>query len=218
VSRYGNLLNFSRLVLTRPVPNYWTVTGAYGPLGHGSFLPIIELLMRHFITIIKRFQTQDLKSMAPRKDVCEAFVDHADLFLKRTAWTSGCRSWFKQGKEDGPLAIWPGSRLLYFDVLAQPRYDDYHIEYLSGNPFGFFGNGFNIREYEGQDLSYYLGTKDNLGALIPAEDGEGHNGAATEEAASIAVPLLPEKGETHLNGAKEVVTNGLHVGDGVNGS
>jgi hypothetical protein len=123
--------------------------------------------MRHFIQLIKKIQTQDIKAMAPKKAACDAFMDHADLFLKRTAWASGCRSWFKQGKEDGPLAMWPGSRLLYFELLAQPRYEDYDIEYRGGNPFGFLGNGFTTREYNGSDLSYYLGTKDAPGALIP---------------------------------------------------
>ncbi|KIW78333.1 hypothetical protein Z517_08168 [Fonsecaea pedrosoi CBS 271.37] len=150
------------------IPNYWTVTGAYGPLGHGSFLPIIELLMHHFIQVIKKMQTENITAMAPRRAVCDAFIEHADLYLQRTAWASGCRSWFKQGKEDGPLAMWPGSRLLYFELLAQPRYEDYDIKYQSGNPFGFLGNGFTTREYDGRDISYYLGTRDAPGALISA--------------------------------------------------
>ena len=124
--------------------------------------------MRHFMILIKKIQTQNIRAMAPRKEVCQAFVEHADLFLKRTAWTSGCRSWFKQGKEDGPLSIWPGSRLLFFDALSKPRYEDYDISYEGDNPFGFFGNGFTVREYDGSDLSYYLGTEENLGALLPA--------------------------------------------------
>jgi hypothetical protein len=127
--------------------------------------------MRHFIQIIRKMQTENISAMAPRRTVCDAFMDHADLYLKRTAWASGCRSWFKQGKEDGPLAMWPGSRLLYFELLAQPRYEDYDLKYQSGNPFGFLGSGFTTREYDGRDLSHYLGTKDTPGALIPlAED------------------------------------------------
>jgi len=161
------------------IPNYWTVTGPYGPLGHGSFLPIIEHLMKHFLTLVRKIQTQNIKSLTPLRSVSEAFVDHADLYLKRTAWTSGCSSWFKQGKVDGPLAMFPGTRLVYFDLLKEPRYEDYEIEYQSGNPFGFLGNGFSTREYDGSDLSYYLGTEENPGGLIP--DGphaeERRNGA-----------------------------------------
>jgi hypothetical protein len=149
------------------VPNYFTVTGPYGPLGHGSFLPIIELLIRNFLTCIKKIQAQNIKSLTPRREVAEAFAEHAQLFLKRTAWTSGCSSWFKQGKVDGPLAMFPGTRLVYMDLLKEPRYEDYRIEYQSGNPFGFLGNGFSTREYDGRDLSYYLGTKQNPGAMMP---------------------------------------------------
>lgn len=64
--------------------------------------------------------------------------------------------------------MWPGSRLLYFDLLAQPRYEDYNVKYQSGNPFGFLGNGFTTRESDGRDLSYYLGTKEAPGALLTA--------------------------------------------------
>ena len=124
--------------------------------------------MRHFMMPIKQIQTQNIRAMTPRKEVCQAFIEHADLYLKRTAWTPGCRSWFKQGKEDGPLSIWPGSRLLFFDAPSQPQYEAFCISYEGDNPFGFFGSGFTVREYDGSDLSYYLGTAENPGALLPA--------------------------------------------------
>jgi len=162
------------------IPNYWTVTGPYGPLGHGSFLPIIELLVSHFLSIAHRMQTQNIKSMSPRQDVCDEFVEHAALFLKRTAWTSGCRSWFKQGKIDGPLVMWPGTRLVYFGMLKEPRYEDYTIQYQSINRFEFMGNGFSTKEYDGSDLSWYLGTEEHPGGMMPLREkvrGTGKNGA-----------------------------------------
>ena len=126
--------------------------------------------MSHFNQIITKMQQENIKELRPRQEVCEAFTEHADLFHKRTAWTSGCRSWFKQGKIDGPLAMWPGSRLLYFDCLAKPRYEDYHIKYTNGNPFEFMGNGFTTREYNGGDLSFYLGSEGSHGALLPKRE------------------------------------------------
>lgn len=56
---------------------------------------------------------------------------------------------------------------MYFDLLKEPRYEDYEIEYQSGNPFGFLGNGFSTMEYDGSDLSYYLGTEEDPGKQIP---------------------------------------------------
>lgn len=144
--------------------------GPYGPLGHGSFVPIIELVYGNVITVLKRMQKENIKSVTPRREVCDAFAEHANLFLKRTAWASKCRSWFKQGREDGPLAMFPGSRLVFFDLLSAPRYEDYKIEYLGdGNPFNFLGNGFSISEYDGSDLSYYLGTEARPGAQLPQQ-------------------------------------------------
>lgn len=158
------------------MPNYWTAVGPYGPLGHGSFLPSVELIYAHFLKLISKMQVENIKSMTPRRDVSDALVDHADLFLKRTAWSDPCRSWWKQGRLDGQLTMFPGSRLVWFDVLKEPRFEDYEIEYrgtgrwgnLRGNPFGFLGNGFHVMEFDDQaDLSAYLGTKDRVGALLP---------------------------------------------------
>jgi cation diffusion facilitator CzcD-associated flavoprotein CzcO len=149
------------------IPNYWTGVGPYGPLGHGSFIPIIELVTRHILKVVQKMQRENISSLEPRRDACEAFTEHADLFLKRTAWSGQCRSWFKQGKLEGALSIFPGSRLVYMDLLAEPRYEDYSISYVGGNPFGFLGNGFSTKEFDGSDLAYYLGTDDAPGSLLP---------------------------------------------------
>ncbi|EXJ55336.1 hypothetical protein A1O7_08263 [Cladophialophora yegresii CBS 114405] len=140
------------------MPNYFMMGGPYGPLGHGSFLPIIETLAGNIIQVIQKMQKDRIKSLTPKSEIAEQFREHAQLFLKRTAWTSGCSSWFKQGRIDGPLPMFPASRLVYMDLLATPRFEDYNIEYLNPlNMFEFLGNGFARREFDGRDLSYYLG-------------------------------------------------------------
>jgi len=146
------------------MPNYFVTPGPYGPLGHGSFLPILECLHGNIIEVVKKMQKDKIKKLAPREDVARQFTDHADLFLKRTAWTDACSSWFKQGKLDGPLPMFPGSRLTYLELLGTPRFEDYHITYKNDrNIFAFLGNGFEVREFDGRDLSYYLGILDAVG-------------------------------------------------------
>ena len=57
--------------------------------------------------------------------------------------------------------MFPASRLVYMDLLSKPRFEDYQIEYLNTlNMFEFLGNGFATREFDGRDLSYYLGLLD----------------------------------------------------------
>ncbi|OGM39642.1 hypothetical protein ABOM_011452 [Aspergillus bombycis] len=148
-------------------PNYFTIAGPYGPFGHGSYMPVSELLVKNITTIVKKMQKENIKAVTPRSDVCEKFAEHADLYIQRTAWSGPCSSWFKNGNKNGRLAMWPGSRLLYFDVMKEPRFEDYHIDYWSGNPFEFLGNGFSAVEFSGGDISYYLGTDENPGGLLP---------------------------------------------------
>ncbi|KAL2831026.1 steroid monooxygenase [Aspergillus pseudoustus] len=124
------------------IPNYFTICGPYGPFGHGSYIAMSELLVRNITAITKKMQKENIKSITPRREVCEKFAEHADLYVQRTAWSGPCSSWFKNGQKDGRLTMWPGSRLVYFDVMAEPRFEDYRINYWSGNPFGFLGNGY----------------------------------------------------------------------------
>lgn len=137
--------------------------GPYGPLGHGSFLPTIESYCRYFMQIIQKMQKEWIHSLTPKTEIVTTFKEHADLYLKRTAWTSGCSSWFKQGKIDGPLPMFPGSRLVYLELMQSPRYEDYNIQYTNRlNSWEFLGNGFALREADSKsDLSYYLGSLDD---------------------------------------------------------
>ncbi|KAF1939859.1 FAD/NAD(P)-binding domain-containing protein [Clathrospora elynae] len=104
-------------------PNTFSFYGPYGPLGHGSFLPLA----------VTKCQVEGNKSLAPKLAPARHFRQYADLYLQRTAWTSPCRS-----------------------VMDAPRYEDYEIEYLGENMFEFMGNGFEVREVDGRDITNYL--------------------------------------------------------------
>lgn len=45
--------------------------------------------------------------------------------------------------------------------MASPRYHDYRIEYRSQNMWSWLGNGFSLRDYDGRDLTWYMGLIDN---------------------------------------------------------
>lgn len=144
-------------------PNHFSFCGPYGPLGHGSFMPLIEIWTKYIFTIITKAQVENIKSFTPSLSRSRMFRQHADLFLQRTAWTSACRSWFKQGRRDGQAAIWPGSRLHFLEMMKLPRWEDYEMEYWDENVFAFMGNGFEMREFDGRDITDYLGGLDEEG-------------------------------------------------------
>jgi hypothetical protein len=43
--------------------------------------------------------------------------------------------------------MWPGSRLAFFEVVKEPLWEDFDIQYLSKNRFGFLGSGFAKYEF-----------------------------------------------------------------------
>jgi hypothetical protein len=104
-------------------------------------MPLIERWTQYMFDVISKAQEENIKSFTPKMAPSRQFRQHADLFLQRTAWTSPCRSWFKQGKNDGQAAIYPGSRLHFLHLLKSPRFEDFDIEYWDENMFAFLGNG-----------------------------------------------------------------------------
>ena len=83
------------------VPNYFINGGAYCPSAHGSFFPIVSAYTDYELHIITKMQVENIKSVRPKVHATEHFLRHANTFLKRTAWTGPCSSWFKGGNIDG---------------------------------------------------------------------------------------------------------------------
>jgi cation diffusion facilitator CzcD-associated flavoprotein CzcO len=143
------------------VPNYFLFIGPYGPLGHGSTIPMIEAYTNYVIQVIQKAQVEDIKKIQVKRSVAEDFTRHADLYLERTAWSGPCSSWFKNGVTKARPLCWPGSRVHYMEMLQKPRFEDFDIEYVSGNRWNFLGDGFDVREFDGRDLTWYYGLLDD---------------------------------------------------------
>lgn len=148
-------------------PNLFLLLGPNGPVSHGSFLPILEWHTRyseyfHVAALIKtrrltcvvfqminKFQTEHIKAFEPKAKCIQDYYNHTHELMKRLAWSSACSSWFKMGKKHGPVtAVYPGSRLHYFEMLKNVRYEDYEITYWGDNMFAFMGNGYTRTELD----------------------------------------------------------------------
>lgn len=51
----------------------------------------------------------------------------------------------------------------FLKMMDNVRWEDYDIEYWSTNMFEFMGNGFELREFDGRDITNYLGCLDEHG-------------------------------------------------------
>lgn len=131
--------------------------GPNAPIGHGSVLPIIEQSTKYIMNMLHKCQTEGIKSVVAKQSAVADYSEHIQEFMKRTAWNTHCRSWFKNGTVDGPVvAVHPGSRIHWFHMLDHPRYEDFEWEAWSTNRFAYLGNGFSVKEEEGRDTAYYF--------------------------------------------------------------
>ena len=84
----------------------------------------------------------------PKQQACDSFKKCCEAFFKKTVFTLPCRSWYKRGTADGPVAaLWPGSSPLHFVMVPdKPRFEDYDYTYLGGNGMGWIDNGLTVAE------------------------------------------------------------------------
>ncbi|TVY81230.1 putative sterigmatocystin biosynthesis monooxygenase [Lachnellula suecica] len=140
-------------------PNYFTFLGPNAPIGHGSVFTITEHVAKYIVNIIRKCQTENIKSLAPSEAALDDYYEHLEAFMPRTAWAGTCRSWFKDGRETGPVtAVHPGSRIHWFHMLEQFRGEDFVYTYEKKNRFAYLGNGFSTKELGDGDKTWYLGA------------------------------------------------------------
>ncbi|KAK0618273.1 hypothetical protein B0T17DRAFT_331851 [Bombardia bombarda] len=144
------------------LPNYFTFLGPNAPIGHGSVFTLSEHIAKYITAAIHKCQTEGIKSMAPSQAAVDDYFEHISAFMPRTAWSAEGRSWFKGGRQDGPVtALHPGSRIHFFDMLQRFRGEDWEYVYDNAgggqNRFAYLGNGYSTRELEkGGDTTWYL--------------------------------------------------------------
>jgi hypothetical protein len=107
---------------------------------------MIEAYTNCILQVIKKVQIEDIKKIQVKRSVAEQLTKHANLYLQRTVWSGPCSSWFEAGQKGSKPVLWLGSHIHYIQVLQKPRFEDYEIEYLSGNTFNFLGDGFDVCE------------------------------------------------------------------------
>ena len=139
-------------------PNHFMSLGPNSGLGTGNLLMILERQSTYFASCLARMQTQNIRTISPKPSAVEDFSNFCDQYFKNTVFSDECSSWYKGGKKTGRVsALWPGSSLHAIQVLDNPRWEDFEYEYVDGNGFGWFGNGWSERDH-GNDMArtYYL--------------------------------------------------------------
>ncbi|KIW92820.1 uncharacterized protein Z519_06669 [Cladophialophora bantiana CBS 173.52] len=140
---FGDFPKAYMAVMAEGFPNLFLFLGPNAPASHSSILPILEWHARYMFQMITKMQEEGIKAYDPKRECIKDFYNHTHELMKRLTWSAPCSSWFKNGKIHGPVtAIWPGSRLHYFECMKNPRYEDYNITYQGRNRYEYMGNGY----------------------------------------------------------------------------
>ncbi|KAH6886926.1 hypothetical protein B0T10DRAFT_461389 [Thelonectria olida] len=137
------------------IPNYFIFNGPNCPVGHGSLLAVMEWTADWILKWCRKISCEDIKSVAVSSEATDDYNVYSQEFMKKTVWTSGCQSWYKNGN-GRVTAMYAGSILHYKEILESFRSEDFHFEYNGRNRFSFMGNGLTIREVKGENLAFYL--------------------------------------------------------------
>jgi len=139
-------------------PNYFIFTGPNATVGHGTLITSMSWTADYMLKWIRKIAAEDIKRVAPKQAAVDEFVRYGDEIHKTLTWSGGCSSWYKNHRKDGRVtATWPGSALLYRQMIQDIRGEDWDIVYRSRNRFRFMGNGFTELEMrEGADLAFYV--------------------------------------------------------------
>jgi cation diffusion facilitator CzcD-associated flavoprotein CzcO len=140
-------------------PNLFMLGGPNSGVGSGSLTVIFEKVADYTIKAIKKTQLERIKWMVPSAGAVRDFMQYVDAYFVRTVFGQKCKSWYKNGKEEGRVVgLWPGSCLHAVRTLENPRWEDYEYVYLDERPnrFGYLGDGWTEAERNGGDTAFYM--------------------------------------------------------------
>lgn len=155
-------------------PNFFQSLGPNSFQGAGSLLIMMEQVHKYIAQILRRMAYGNVKTIEPKRRQVENFTNYCDEYFKRTVYSDDCPSWYKTplaaprtGQQDERwrvTALWPGSSVHAIKAMADVRWDDYEMETVDGNDFGWFGSGLVAAETgtttDVEGLTWYLnGTK-----------------------------------------------------------
>jgi hypothetical protein len=55
---------------------------------------VAEAYTTYFLQMIEKMQVENIRSFSPSVQATRDFVEHHDLFMKRTVWHGLCSAWY----------------------------------------------------------------------------------------------------------------------------
>ncbi|MGR8948969.1 MAG: flavin-containing monooxygenase [Gammaproteobacteria bacterium] len=100
-------------IATAGFPNFFFLVGPNTGLGHNSMVFMIEAQINYIISCLKTLRRNNSTRVELRPDIQHAFSEELQTKMEKTAWMSGCKSWYLSA--DGKnYTLWPGFTVSYW--------------------------------------------------------------------------------------------------------
>jgi cation diffusion facilitator CzcD-associated flavoprotein CzcO len=87
-------------------PNFFMLGGPNTGLGHSSMVYMIETNIAHVMGALQAMRAAGAGVVEPREDTFRAYVAEIDAKMKKTVWSTGCKSWYRDST--GRIStLWP---------------------------------------------------------------------------------------------------------------
>ncbi|KAL5404052.1 hypothetical protein PMIN03_009431 [Paraphaeosphaeria minitans] len=144
------------------VPNYFGVIQANSSGAGGTYPLQAEISATYIAKVIRKVQREGYLAIYPSQAATDDFNEIITGYFDDKAIGDDCDGWWKSGfGKSRPLVMWPGTGHHRFDIVREPRWEDFVFERSEEgqrNRFAYFGNGWTERERTGDEavLTKYL--------------------------------------------------------------
>ena len=131
-------------------------------MGSGSSFPVqCELSATFIAKAIRKVQSQRYRALQPTVEATAEFNKIIETYFDDKVISDRCNFWSKLGTGKSRVVIaWPGTAHHRFDILRDPRWEDFSFTRQPGasNRFEYFGNGWTEKEKRNNpdELTHYL--------------------------------------------------------------
>jgi cation diffusion facilitator CzcD-associated flavoprotein CzcO len=108
-------------------PNLFLITGPNTGLGHNSMVFMIEANVQHILALVKQIYKQEQTSLEVKASVQQQFNQTIQAKLKKSVWSTGCKSWYQDLVTGKITTLWPGFSTQYWLRCRFFKQSDYTI-------------------------------------------------------------------------------------------
>ncbi|KAL1603763.1 hypothetical protein SLS60_005353 [Paraconiothyrium brasiliense] len=143
-------------------PNYFGVIQANSNGAGGTYPLQAEISATYIAKVIRKVQREGYLATYPSQAATDEFNEIITGYFDDKVIGDDCDGWWKSGPgKSRPLVMWPGTGHHRFDIVRDPRWEDFVFERTEEgrrNRFEYFGNGWTEREKNGDEkvLTQYL--------------------------------------------------------------